>query len=465
MQEFWTLIHRSYEGSIPAGLIFLPGKRLSIRGFGWAPTTWLSGQTEDYPYPLSVVGKPTELHEEGLLVQYPGFLLHCGDPSVVLQTDHTLPDLVFPTDQFMSEWYKTSSTRDRIDDGAAQRVISRLRQNEDIGRRPQFGIILSRPKPRERPSEVGLLVEIYREMSRRKEPQRVNRNIYCCQIIRRVWVSRTTKPVSKFRPKITPLGELMPEDTLWYVDGYQDSRASEEFARSGISEGAEDKKGAISNNAQKLGYQLPAQGQAVESGEKVPMKEVRVNQDSIQATNGVAAKKATIRNNAQKLGYQQPVQEVESEEKDSVQGLQDSRDSFQATDGTEDRKGSVSDNLNPDPSRKLGDQHPVQGQAVESEEEDSVGELRDSRGPIRVMNGNSKPHNAGNSRRHSVTTIPETAVPESTTPQPANPQPANPQPANLQPANPQPANPQPANPQPAAGLLRRWSNNFLAFRA
>lgn len=264
MRDFWTLIHRNYEGSIPAGLIFLPGEKLSVPGFGWAPVTWLSGKDEDHPYPLNVIGKPTELHQEGLLVRYPGFLLHGGHPTRVLRSNAIIGDLIFPIDQYLSEWYKITATKDHSHDQARQKVINRLRDNANPEpKRPQFGIILSRPKPREWPPEIGLLVEIYSEMSRRKEPRRVNKKIYCCQIICRLWVSRAsykethldkeTNPASSSRISSgghdeSPIGELMPEDTLWFVDGYQDFKVRDDSRRPKMEGGAEDKKGTMSDN-------------------------------------------------------------------------------------------------------------------------------------------------------------------------------------------------------------------------
>ena len=228
MKDFWTLIHRNYEGSIPAGLIFLPGDKMSLPGFGWAPSTWMSARDESYPYPLSMVGKPTELHEEGLLVQYPGFLLQCGDPHVILGSNWGKQGLTFPIDQYISEWYKvTSIGRGQAEDRAARKVLPRIFANTS----PEFGIILCRPKPREWPPEIGLLVEIYREAWKRKEPERVNRKYYYCQVIRRVWVSRIRTPVLPKNYKLPsgrtgnpPIGELMPENTLWYVDGYLEHR-------------------------------------------------------------------------------------------------------------------------------------------------------------------------------------------------------------------------------------------------
>jgi hypothetical protein len=246
IQEFWTLIHRTYEGSIPAGLIFLPSERLSKVGFGWAPSTWMSSKDEDHPHPLTMVSQATELHQEGLLVHYPGFLLHGGDPRLVLAANYSGERKVeFPVDRYLTEWYTATvipedeedeqirhQTRDQTP--AARDIITNLNKNKA----PYFGIILSRPKPRESPPEIGLLVEVYREIWRRKEPERVNKKIYCCQIIRRVQVSRIASPShNKFslpsgNPNEPPIGELMPEDSMWCVDGYQNIKDREQLLRS-----------------------------------------------------------------------------------------------------------------------------------------------------------------------------------------------------------------------------------------
>jgi hypothetical protein len=261
MQDFWTLIHRTYEGSIPAGLIFLPGEKLTILGFGWAPTTWMSRTEESYPYPLTFVSKPTELRPEGLLVQYPGFLLHGGDPSLILATNHgDSRELVFPTERHLSEWYKAIVVDPPDLSPVANKILQRTKSNftqgesTDDGQRskpPSFGIILSRSKPGEWPEEIGLLVEVYHELWRTKEPERINKKIYCCQIIHRVRVCRVPKPSPKLpklpkeanyskkatkqdadendwvlsgKPGHRPIGEAMPEDTLWCVDGHIDTR-------------------------------------------------------------------------------------------------------------------------------------------------------------------------------------------------------------------------------------------------
>src|ERR1700722_14856863 len=39
------------QKKIPSGFIFLPGPRISDRGFGWAPKSWMTRHGRDYPDP------------------------------------------------------------------------------------------------------------------------------------------------------------------------------------------------------------------------------------------------------------------------------------------------------------------------------------------------------------------------------------------------------------------------------
>src|SRR5689334_4831978 len=64
MKEFWTLFEREYEGNIPPGLIFLPGEKLALQGFGWAPRSFMEAYKLDHPDPF-IKGpswKPTRLN-------------------------------------------------------------------------------------------------------------------------------------------------------------------------------------------------------------------------------------------------------------------------------------------------------------------------------------------------------------------------------------------------------------------
>jgi hypothetical protein len=60
---------------IPSGVIFLPGPKLDIEGFGWAPKTWMASVQHEYPYPLFLESKATFLTSKGLLVQHEGIRL------------------------------------------------------------------------------------------------------------------------------------------------------------------------------------------------------------------------------------------------------------------------------------------------------------------------------------------------------------------------------------------------------
>lgn len=80
-RDFWYIFHDQHQGCIPPGIIFLPGEKASLEhegrsGFGWAPKTWLSASEVDYPDRLSIWYAPTDLRDEGLIVQFPGVLLH-----------------------------------------------------------------------------------------------------------------------------------------------------------------------------------------------------------------------------------------------------------------------------------------------------------------------------------------------------------------------------------------------------
>ena len=104
MQKLLSLLSNQHPCPIPSGMIFLPGPRLSGKGFRWAPRTWLSGHPVEYPDPLSIDDKHAQLRDgEGLDVRFPGFRLHeleqersklhlCGK------------SLRFPVDKELHEW-------------------------------------------------------------------------------------------------------------------------------------------------------------------------------------------------------------------------------------------------------------------------------------------------------------------------------------------------------------------------
>lgn len=247
MAEFWKLIgnDNNNDGSIPSGMIFLPGTRLSVPGFGWAPLTWMAHQEEPYPYPLSAPRYPTKLHHgKGLEVHCPGFILHASKEGLSRLIEKQLIITPEPgeTRSFnlvvsrgLHEWYRvtdadtsnTSSAQDLVEDDLAQRL-------KESGSQPlRFGIILSRPRPVESPGEIGLLVELQKPRSQ---------DMFYCRIIRRVEVSlippggiggfshdsiisadqkglHILQRYTEFgRTKI--IGEAVADNQAWCVDGY-----------------------------------------------------------------------------------------------------------------------------------------------------------------------------------------------------------------------------------------------------
>lgn len=208
MREFWKKFDDRWPDSIPPGIIFLPGERVQIQGFGWCPRTWLSAHEVDFPDPLSFLDLTAKLDPyqdslRGLHVRYPGFLLHVEDRSRLFDpnTGWLHKSFHFPIGQGLQEWYKV----DRADDSNESQKPA-LRPRRD-GKR-QLAIIISRPRPQESPAEIGLLVQIYgqsKEIFETEHSKVVSRKImpprpaekletftYHCQIIQRVKISRDT---------------------------------------------------------------------------------------------------------------------------------------------------------------------------------------------------------------------------------------------------------------------------------
>lgn len=220
MRDFWTLIDRRYKGSIPAGMIFLPLDRLTFPGFGWSPRSWMSSTTdiepESYPYPLSQMKYPTELLPEGLVVRYPGIILHCTRPETFLAQKEEGFTFDFPVDRGFNEWYTVGKHFERVEPDATE--ITEAKQTL------WFAIILSRPQPRERPDEIGLLVEVYNVARRQNEGESQDHEIYFCRIINRVHIRRSRPNFFNGLTDDRLIGELTSIDQHWCVDDYKPCR-------------------------------------------------------------------------------------------------------------------------------------------------------------------------------------------------------------------------------------------------
>ncbi|KAF6835358.1 hypothetical protein CMUS01_05809 [Colletotrichum musicola] len=258
MAQFWRLVSGNTREdktpdnrSIPSGIIFLPGSRLSTPGFGWAPVTWMSHQEESYPYPLSTPKYPTMLREEGLVVHYPGFVLHAsmeGLQRLVGRRSGSMVPFDLVVNRGLHEWYKVTDAderghvgnfvdsrekraQDRVDDNLTQRL-----KNDPKSLR--FGIILSRPRPVEFPGEIGVLVELWEPENQGKEDEET----FYCRIIRRVLVSQLPHGAVSISRNGSPsqhdhlggrvlkkyvdfgganiIGVAVTDDQAWCVDGY-----------------------------------------------------------------------------------------------------------------------------------------------------------------------------------------------------------------------------------------------------
>ena len=71
------LYHLDRDIGIPSGMIFLPGAKLEVDGYRWAPKTWMYEQSQDFLYPLFAKDARTAfLTRRGLHVQYSGIEIH-----------------------------------------------------------------------------------------------------------------------------------------------------------------------------------------------------------------------------------------------------------------------------------------------------------------------------------------------------------------------------------------------------
>ncbi|KAK0640153.1 hypothetical protein DIS24_g9617 [Lasiodiplodia hormozganensis] len=214
MKNLWALIHDVYPGSIPAGVVFLPPPRLSMDGFGWAPVSWLSGQTSDDLQPLFAQNPPTQLDQNGLLVEFPGFLLHCTSAGKreLQHLSEGISEICFPYGSNLLEWYQVRKLF-----GDDENDIT-VRSDETAN----YAIIVPQEQPRTI-EEVGLFVEIRRDQLQRSlESSRTSR-IFHVSILFRVLVRRdlgnnTAENKEEFFLNTDSiLGELVDRSQKWYV--------------------------------------------------------------------------------------------------------------------------------------------------------------------------------------------------------------------------------------------------------
>ena len=204
------LIDLDRHSAIPAGIIFLPGRRLSARGFGWAPVSWLSMREVDVPDPFQLKAEPGRWSpDNGLVVQFPGIRLLEIHPRK--GTNRPLGDgreFHFPINRYRQDWYvaKVAATDDILPDAKILRGM-------------ELALILPRFQL-EAPREIGLLVAV----------ADTHNSTYHAWAQCRVWVQRETseKRVREWRNEfdraVAPAllcGQVLPATQRWCVDSQE----------------------------------------------------------------------------------------------------------------------------------------------------------------------------------------------------------------------------------------------------
>ena len=197
MQILLSEISRKSKDAIPAELIFLPGPKLSNRGFRWAPRTWLHGCGHELPRPLS--SQRTELTPDGLQLSCPGFKLHSISNIAIDEKNR----LEFPIDSSLSTWIIVQDA----DETSPNRIPPGKRSFAIVTRDQKIGADL----------HIALLVVII--------GLRENR-IYA-HILKRVWIRNEVDVdcIGKLRKTFqnsspnTIFGEALDPNQEWCLDG------------------------------------------------------------------------------------------------------------------------------------------------------------------------------------------------------------------------------------------------------
>ena len=192
--------------AIPPGMIFLPRPQLEIKGFGWAPRTWLSARRTEAPDPLSISNAEARLEQgEGLVVQFPGFRLYqmdCRQDTLEMDEKQTIS---FPAENNLLEWYT-------LQEADTNWFFKTGFEAESEG----LAVIVPR-MPLLSPKEIALLVNIKKEVT----------SILYVDILHRVWISRENDAnviadlQSEFNSKVDGAmlcGEIRPTEQQWCVD-------------------------------------------------------------------------------------------------------------------------------------------------------------------------------------------------------------------------------------------------------
>ena len=202
----YILMDLDRHSAIPAGMIFLPGQRLSAKGFGWAPVSWLSMREIDVPDPFQIQAPKAKWSpHNGLVVNFPGIrLLEVNPRDGVNNPLGTEGKFHFSTNRHRLEWYNVKEVTDD--------VLPDASKLEDM----ELALILPR-YPLEAPQEIALLVSIFRTLH----------ETHYVWIQCRVWISRqnSEREIKKWQKEfdkgVAPnllCGQVLREQQSWCVD-------------------------------------------------------------------------------------------------------------------------------------------------------------------------------------------------------------------------------------------------------
>jgi hypothetical protein len=217
MVEFLSLLDQ--KTGMPPGMIFLPGPKLNIKGFRWAPNTWMRKQSREFADPLFVRDqKLSFLTRNGLHVQYPAIQLHPGKKFVESR-------FWIPTARNLTKWYRIEYIPGDKSAHSWKEIWELACSGEQLP-----AIVRSRFDRHDEP-EVGLLVKGIgsREKERtQSQASRTREDVRWAHSLCRVWIQWETdhaiaqKLAEEFRYNIDQMtwGDSLEADQRWVVDGY-----------------------------------------------------------------------------------------------------------------------------------------------------------------------------------------------------------------------------------------------------
>jgi hypothetical protein len=214
MVKFLLLIDRSV--GIPSGMVFLLGPKLPVRGFSWAPRSWMTRRSRHAGAPLLTMDqRPSFLTLRGLQVQYPAVQLHprrgAAEPSCFW----------IPTARNLRRWLRVRYARDTPDQGNADWAAAWAAACAGA---ELPCIIRSRFDDHEEP-EIALLVK---RLTRSSSWDRTD--VSWVKALCRVWIQVETdstvvaRHAANFRFHVGTMtwGETLDGSQRWVIDGELD---------------------------------------------------------------------------------------------------------------------------------------------------------------------------------------------------------------------------------------------------